>query len=287
MPSLKETKRRIGSVKNTQKITRAMKLVASAKYARSNINLMKSRPYGNGFNELVRATLASGDLSSPLLEERKQKKNVRLVIVAADRGLCGPLNSSVFKLATSFLRDFKEDVSWSFDLWGRRAIKFGSSLEGTVVSSEESVLESPDHFFAKDHFNRLAKEFVSGDVDEVYVLHPSFQTALSQPPVVEKLLPLGGLLPRADNTETDSCLLFEPSAKELLDPLLEKFGAVSLYNFLLESATAEHAARVAAMDSATSNADKVIKDLTLQYNRARQASITTELIEITAGAEAL
>lgn len=286
MPSLKETKRRIGSVKNTQKITRAMKLVASAKYARSNINLTKSRPYAEGFCNLVRAVLSSEDLDSGLLQDRPRKKKAHLIVVSADRGLCGSLNSGLFKMVSRFLEG-KKEFEWSLDLWGKRAVMFGASRPEAVEERVEKVLDRPDHGFAKAAFERLSGGFQKGQFDEVYVAYPSFVSAISQPPVVKKILPLTGLLPDLVASKQDTALLFEPSPEKIIDPLLVKFGAVTLFQFLLEAATAEHAARVAAMDSATSNADKVIKDLTLQYNRARQASITTELIEITSGAEAL
>ena len=287
MPSLKETKRRIGSVKNTQKITRAMKLVASAKYARSNINLVKARPYSEGFCRLVQAAMSGGEADSLLLEERSKKKKARLIVIAADRGLCGPLNSGLFKHVSKYLSGHSDKLEWSLDLWGKRAVMFGGSREEPIKSSIEKVLDKPSHSFAKGAFEKLAEEYTNGEVDEVFVAYPSFQSAISQPPVIKRILPLSGLLPESSKSSSDDALLFEPSSKEILDPLLIKFGAVSLFQFLLEASTAEHAARVAAMDSATSNADKVIKELTLEYNRARQASITTELIEITSGAESL
>jgi F-type H+-transporting ATPase subunit gamma len=288
MASLKDTKRRIGSVKNTQKITRAMKLVASAKYAKANVSLAKARPYFKSFCDLVEKSLASGEVSSPLLEERVSSlKKVRLIIVSADRGLCGPLNSSVMKVASRFLKDKKVASKVSLELWGRRSVLFGNTLSDEILDKKEKVIERPNYPFAKKAFERLAEEFLSGSLDEVFVAYPSFQSALSQPAVVKPLLPLSQCLGIAKTDLNVGSCLFEPELSRMVTPLLTKFGAVTLYQFLLEAATAEHAARVAAMDSATTNANKVIKELTLQYNRARQASITKELIEITSGAEAL
>lgn len=288
MASLKDTKRRIGSVKNTQKITRAMKLVASAKYAKANVNLAKARPYYRSFFDLVQKALASGEVSSPLLEERVSSlKKVRLIIVSADRGLCGPLNSSVMKAASRFLKDKKEVRQLSLELWGRRSVLFGNSLTEEIIDKKEKVIERPNYSFAKKAFERLAEDFLSGKLDEVFIAYPSFQSALSQPAVVKPLLPLSQCLGKVKTDLNAGGCLFEPELSRLVTPLLTKFGAVSLYQFLLEASTAEHAARVAAMDSATTNANKVIKDLTLEYNRARQAAITKELIEITSGAEAL
>ena len=291
MPSLKDTKRRIGSVKNTQKITRAMKLVASAKYTRANLNLLKAKPYWKGFLDLVQAALSSGDVRSPLTEAHREVKKCRLIVVAADRGLCGPLNSSLFKSVVRFLKDKTGEAEFSLDLWGKRAVMFGSSREEEIVSCYEKVLEKPNYSFAQKSFLSYAKAFKEGELDEVYVAYPSFQSALSQPPVIKRILPLTGLLPEPPekNEKAQSCsdLIFEPTKEKMVTGLLEKFGAASLFHFLLEASTAENAARVAAMDSATSNADKVIKELTLEYNRGRQASITRELIEITSGAEAL
>ncbi len=288
MASLKDTKRRIGSVKNTQKITRAMKLVASAKYAKANVSLAKARPYFKSFVDLVEKSLASGDVSSPLLEESVSSlKKVRLIIVSSDRGLCGPLNSSVMKVASRFLKDKKVASKVSLELWGRRSVLFGNTLSEEIFDKKEKVIERPNYHFAKKAFERLAEEFLSGKLDEVFVAYPSFQSALSQPAVVKPLLPLSRGLGKVKTDLNAGICLFEPELSRMVTPLLTKFGAVTLYQFLLEAATAEHAARVAAMDSATTNANKVIKELTLQYNRARQAAITKELIEITSGAEAL
>lgn len=287
MASLKDTKRRIGSVKNTQKITRAMKLVASAKYAKANVNLAKAKPYSKSFLDLVQKSLASGEISSPLLEKRENVKNTRLIVISADRGLCGALNSGVLKAANRFLKEKRELSKVSLELWGKRAVVFGNSLTEEIVDRREKVLESPNHPFARKTFERLSKEFLEGKIDEVFVAYPSFQSALSQPPVVKPLLPLSECIGELEGSQDKGLCLFEPELSRMVTPLLTKFGAVSLYQFLLEGATAEHAARVAAMDSATTNANKVIKELTLEYNRARQAAITTELIEITSGAEAL
>lgn len=288
MPSLKDTKRRIGSVKNTQKITRAMKLVSSAKYTRANLNFINAKPYYDAFEGLVQTVLSGSDLNSSLLEKRSKIKKTYLIVLAVDRGLCGPLNSGLFKHVQRFLEEHSQDSEFSLELWGKRAIMFGASRKESITHRYEKVLEKPDYSFAQKAFMRVSDLFLKGELDQVFIAYPSFQSALSQPPVIKELLPLVGMLPqRESKKQQDNTLLCEPSSERMVDPLLSKFGMASLYQILLEASTAEHAARMAAMDSATSNADKVIKDLTLEYNRARQASITKELIEITSGAEAL
>ncbi len=202
--------------------------------------------------------------------------------------MCGPLNSSLFKQAEAFLEEGKaKGYEDSLELWGKRAIIFGENRSNDIRSVHEKVLESPSYSFAQRTFLRLQGLFLKEEVDQVFVAYSSFKTALSQPPVVKKLLPIAGLLPETRLTKTEGLLLFEPEASLMLGSFLQKLGAAALYHFILEASVAEQAARMAAMDSATNNADKVIKDLTLEYNRARQASITKELIEITSGAEAL
>ena len=284
MANLKDTKRRIGSVKNTQKITRAMKLVSAAKYARANQAAVKARPYGDTFDQMVRRLASSSEGESPLLLVREEKK-VLLIIVSTDRGLCGGLNTFLFKRATQFL-DEKRDLGVTADLvlWGRRAGLFGKKRKEKKISSEEKVLERPSFEFAAKAAKGFAGEFEKAGYDRVYVAYSKFVNALTQEATVEQILPV--TLP-VDAVVEKREFIFEPEQKALLESLLSKQIGSRLFRIFLEGAASEHAARMTAMDSATNNADEVIKRLTLQYNRARQAAITTELIEITSGADAL
>lgn len=288
MASLKDTKRRILSVKNTQKITRAMKLVASSKYMRAVSSHTQARPYGDSFLDVVRAAVGSGQVDSTFLRHRKKESKVLLIVLATDRGLCGALNASLFKCAQEFLDSRQNEEKVSLELWGKKAILFGKNRPEHVVQQREKVLENPSYSFAKEVVDRFFSIFSSGEFDSIYVSYSSFRNALSQPPLIKKLLPIEeSFLGKANAQSPSNNMLFEPHMDSMIEPLLFKYTVSVLYKILLEASSSEHAARMTAMDSATNNADKVIKNLTLEYNRVRQASITRELIEITSGAEAL
>jgi F-type H+-transporting ATPase subunit gamma len=284
MSNLKDTKRRIGSVKNTQKITRAMKLVSAAKYARANQAALKARPYGDTFDQMVRRLASASDGESPLLKLREEKKAL-LIVIATDRGLCGSLNTFLFKRCSQFLDEKRaEGVESELVLWGRRAGLFGKKRKEKKVATEEKVLEKPSFEFAATAAKGFAAQFENSGYDRVYVAFSKFVNAMTQVATIEQILPVKLTEDKALEKRE---FIFEPEQKALLESLLSKQLGSKLYRIFLEGAASEHAARMTAMDNATNNADEVIKRLTLQYNRARQAAITTELIEITSGAEAL
>ncbi len=288
MPSLKETKRRIVSVKSTQKITKAMKLVSSAKFARANQNLIKSREYHASLGRLTQSFLDEATAFDPLTSVREEKKSL-VLLIATDRGLCGALNSGLFKKLHNFVEEKeKESITCDYALWGRRAILWGKKQEVETLESKEKVLDKPSYEFAKEVAQRVGDLFQKEAYDRVYVCFSHFRNAISQQPKISTLLPVGLSSEKSEEKGLGfDRSFFEPSRPELSSFCLQQFLTSSLYEKLLESAASEHAARMTAMDNATNNADAVIKDLTLEYNRARQAAITKELIEITSGADAL
>ena len=290
MANLKDIKRRIGSVKSTQKITNAMKLVSAAKFAKANGAVEASRPYAEAFKGMVSRLIASegANLESPLLRQAEEKKSL-VVILATDRGLCGGLNTNIFKEANNFIAE-KTNSGVEVDLFacGRRAISHSKKLDNTVVESKEKVLEKPTIDLARELTGKWLESFKSGEYESVFLVYPRFNTALDQVPTVEKILPISMGDADVDDQEVgEGDLVVEPALDLFLDSLLEKKLLGSVYNALLNGSASEHGSRMTAMDSATSNAQEVIKKLTLQYNRARQAAITTELTEIISGAEAL
>ena len=291
MPSLKDTKRRIGSVKNTQKITRAMKLVSSAKFARANRAILNARPYGDAFAEMVRLIVADEEETSGLLARREEKKSL-LVTISTDRGLCGGLNANLFREVARFLKLRRErEVKVDLMLWGKRACMFGARREEKLVEQAEKILEKPDYGFVAAHTKTFCHWFEAGDYDRVFVAYSHFKNAIAQQPGIRQLLPVpggdGSGASAKEKLHQPQDFIFEPSKQGLVDQLLRRQISTDLYGILLNGAASEHAARMTAMDNATSNADGVIRELTLLYNRARQAAITKELIEITGGAEAL
>ena len=286
MPNLKDIKRRIISVKNTQKITHAMKLVSAAKFARANHAVLAARPYGDGFEQMVdKVILAAGDTPSRLTELRGQHKRELLVLVATDRGLCGSLNSGLFKATTRFVKE-RTDAGVTLDTiaWGRRSGMFCRKVKWNVLNEKEKVTEKPKYSRASTLAEELVTMYLNGSYDAVHIAFVEFKSALSQVPVMKQILPVKA---KQTSTEVATNLILEPEANKIVEAALEKLVLGQIFRILLEATASEHGARMTAMDSATKNAKEVIRKLTLQYNRGRQAAITKELIEITSGAEAL
>jgi F-type H+-transporting ATPase subunit gamma len=286
MANLKDIKGRIHSVKSTQKITNAMKLVSAAKFARASHAVQASRPFFEKMNAMISklaAMAVARDLSSELIRQRPEKKAL-LVIVGTDRGLCGSLNAGLFKTAGAWMDEkAKQGVAVGLYLLGRRSISFGKRRKLEIVGTKERMLDKPSFEQAKVIVDDFLKAFLSGEWDHVYIAYPKYKSALVQNPEVIELLPISMDVasPGAANA------IVEPKLEEIIDGALSKQLMTAVYQILLEGAASEHGARMTAMDSATNNAGEVIKKLTIQYNRARQAAITTELIEIISGAEAL
>ncbi|MGE0171637.1 MAG: ATP synthase F1 subunit gamma [Oligoflexales bacterium] len=286
MASQKDIKQRINSVKSTQKITKAMKLVSAAKFAKASHAVQSARPFSESLRQMVgrlQAMAASKNITSPLIEVRSEKKTL-IVIVATDRGLCGGLNTNTFKKATSFVQQkASEGVEPQLYLLGRRALSFSKKLKFKAIGNREKALDKPTYETARSIAKNLIDAFLKGECDSVYVVFPRFRSALVQSPEAIMLLPI------MDDTKNASSAfpIVEPALKDMLDNALSKQIETMMYQILLEGAASEHGARMTAMDSATSNAGDVIRKLTIQYNRARQAAITKELIEIISGAEAL
>jgi len=293
MPSLKNTKRRIVSVKSTQKITRAMKLVSSAKFSRANQALAKAVPSSKAFYNMLCHFLKSckQEEREVLLNKREEKKSL-LVVISTDRGLCGGLNTNLFKLCNNFIKEKKlSGVEIDLALWGKKAGNYGKNSKFHILEKEEKVLDRPKFLFCKNQTKKFFGFIRSGVYDRIYVAYPVFKNAISQQPLVAELLPIAfdvksEIFSTSSDVSANSSLI-EPSREVIAEQMFESYVAGQLFRVLLDGSCSEHASRMTAMDSATSNADKVIKNLTLEYNRARQASITKELIEITSGAEAL
>jgi F-type H+-transporting ATPase subunit gamma len=290
MPSLKDIRRRISSIKNTQKITRAMKLVSAAKFARANSAVVAARPYAHAFDEMLKRLLEEvGDkVSSPLMEDRPEGKTL-IAILSTDRGFCGSLNSNLFKTVSGFVQAKKSGkVDVDVVAWGKRARLFAQKSQLKVIESREKVLDKPSYDMARQVAADLTQKFLNGDYDSVYVAFVEFRSALSQSPKVIKLLPMvKPSAASADGAPAQTGVLIEPSAQLMVEGLLKRAVASSVFRLLLEGAASEHGARMTAMDSATNNANEVLRKMNIQYARARQAAITKELIEITSGAQAL
>lgn len=284
MASLKAIRKRIASVKNTQKITKAMKMVSAAKLRRAQEAATSARAYADKLSELMRQVAASvADTPHPLLQGREQVARVDLLLVTADRGLCGAYNSNLIRRAEQLLTQYgRERVRLTFV--GRRGFDYFKKRGVTIADKYVNLFGGPDLALAHRLADQLAQEYAEGRTDAVFVLYSHFRSALSQVPTVDQLLPIvPAALGEADVRE----YVAEPDRATLLDRLLRQYVRVLIHRAFLEAQASEHAARMTAMDSATSNAAEMIDRLTLEMNRARQAAITKELMEIVSGAEAL
>ncbi len=285
MPSLKDIRKRISSVKNTQKITRAMKLVAAARLRKAQDAIVATRPYANALQQVIfeLATVA-GDDAHPLFEQREGDR-AEILLVTSDRGLAGSFNAQIIRAVEHFVEDELEEYSdVSLRIVGRKGREYfarrNANIRGTLPApTGESALEQ-----SKEIANLLIEDFLDKQVDKVFLAYNEFKSAISQTIILHQLLPI---VPQKVETPPSKDFLYEPSKKELLEHLLPLYVQVDLYRAALESVASEFGARMSAMDNATRNAGEMIDKLTLQYNRARQAAITKELLEIIAGAEAL
>jgi F-type H+-transporting ATPase subunit gamma len=290
VPNLKDIRRRIGSVQKTQQITRAMRMVAAAKLRRAQEAIAAARPYAVRMRETLRDVAAgsSGEVSQPLLAARENPRRGELVVITSDRGLCGAFNANVLKAAQATIAERGaglEEVTLTLvgskarDFFRRRKIEASKAFTDLQKVEYSHAVEIADH---------VAARFVDGDVDRVWLVHSEFVSTMTQTPRVVDLLPLAAESDEAavaDGTKTPYTI--EPDAEQLLQALAPKALQTEIYRALLESQAGEHAARMTAMESATRNTEELISRLTLEYNRARQAAITRELVEIVSGAEAL
>ncbi len=286
MPSLQGLRRKIGSIKNTQKITKAMKMVSAAKLKRAQERILAARPYAK------KMAVVLGSLSSrvnrqhhPLLR-RSAGKRLELLVITSDRGLCGAFNANILRRAVEFLREKQETgYTVTVSLVGRKARDFFRRRAWSRRQEWVGVFDRLSYEHALDIGSDIVENFTNGTFDELYIVYNEFKSVIQQRVVIEKLLPLESLEP--DEGALGGGYLFEPDEEELLKVLLPKHLEVQAFHALMESAAAELGARMAAMDGATRNAGELIKKLTLYYNKTRQAAITKELMDIVGGAEVL
>jgi len=287
MATLKAIRKRISSVRNTQQITKAMKMVSAAKLRRAQEAAVAARPYAEKMTELLKNVAAQVAIEAhPLLQTREEKK-IDLVLFTSDRGLCGGYNANLIRAAEAFIRRHAPDKEVELTLVGRKGADHFRRRRAPIADRYLNVLTTAPDELAAAIGQKLISRFINRETDAVYILYSHFRSALSQVPTLEKLLPVS--LSATDDAEPQQLTeyLYEPSIEQLLASLLPRITDVAVQRALLEATASEHGARMTAMDSATSNASKMIGSLTLQMNRARQASITRELMEIVGTAEAL
>jgi F-type H+-transporting ATPase subunit gamma len=295
MATLKEIRRRITSIKSTQQITKAMKMVAAAKLRRAQQRILAARPYARKIDELIHNLISTVEnFDDPLIQERAIEK-VTLVVVTSDRGLCGSFNGNIIK-KTLMEVDSLKGVEVEIVPVGRKAYDFFRKRKFNLGREYINFFNDLRFDHAKEITNYLKQEFIEGKTDQIKLVYNEFKSAIQQNLIIEDLIPIQ-VNPKSDekddretSTPTQHLkpdFIYEPSQNEILLQLLPKHLNIQMWRVLLESSAAEQGARMAAMENATENANELIYDLTLQYNKARQASITKELIEIVSGAEAL
>lgn len=287
MANLKSIKKRIVSVKNTRQITKAMKMVSAAKLRRAQENVVAARPYAKKLGEVLQRLAQSQENDGhPLLEKRVAEKAL-VILVTSDRGLCGGFNANISKAAERYIKERKGDYAEISVLTiGRKGYEFLKNRQ-TIRKNYTGVLSSLNYQTAAMLAQEVIEGYLAGDYDEVFLLYNAFRSVMSQDITLQQLLPITPPEATAAEGETPPEYIYEPSKSELLGELLPKYIEVTMFKAMLESVASEHGARMTAMDSASKNATEMIGKLTLVYNRARQAAITTELMEIISGAESI
>jgi len=289
MATLRTIRKRIGSVRNTRQITRAMKLVSAAKLRRAQDSVVAARPMAEKIAEVLGRIAARVDVeANPLLVQREVKR-AEIVLVASDRGLCGGFNANILRKAEAFLLEREpRGVEVTVSVVGRKMRDYFRRRKRELRRVVTDVRGTPDYKLASEIGGELIQRYLDEEVDAVYLLYGEFRSAISQRPTVKRVLPVAELpSPETPLEDVGVDYTYEPSPQALLELLLPRYVNVQVHHALLESAASEQGARMTAMDSATNNASDMIDRLTLLYNRARQAAITKELVEIVSAAEAL
>lgn len=294
MASLKEIKSKISGVKKTKQITRAMNMVAASKLRGAQSTMEAFRPYAVKFAKVLGniAEKAGNDVS-PLLVPREEVKNVHIVLMTSDRGLCGGFNTNLVEAAEGFMeKTVANNIPVSFTCFGKKGRDWVRKEKIKIVDVYLNIVGTRFGFnVASSAAQKMIDGFLGGEYDEVHVVYSKFVSMANQPPVITQLLPIPVIQTVGQAQEAEGSYMaehiFEPSANELLNSMLPKNIAIQLYNALLETSTSEHAARMRAMNNATKACDDMIESLTLTFNKARQQAITTELMDIVGGAEAL
>ena len=282
MPSLKALRKRIATVRSTQQITKAMKMVAAAKLRRAQEAAERARPYATKLSEMFSAVAAGVEPEAHPLLARRPERRIDLLVLTSDRGLCGGYNANLLRFAEAFVRQ-REAAETAVAVVGRRGLDYYRRRSATILLHRLGILTTPAPAMASELAAELTRRFAAEETDAVYLIYTRFRSALSQTPTAVPLLPVAPPVTEAPAVD----YIFEPARAELLARLLPRYVEAVITQALLEAIASEHGARMTAMENATNNASDMMGRLTLSMNRARQATITKELMEIVSGAEAL
>lgn len=290
MATLREIKSRIGGIKSTEKITRAMKMISSIKFRKAQMKILSARPYARKIDEILRNLIPTlDDIDNPLLVERETKK-ICLVIVTSDRGMCGSFNTNLFKFVENSIKEkyseFLDSKNLVLFTIGKKAYTYFSKRNYEIFGRYLNVFDKLDFTQAKTIFKELTEGYAEKKFDKVMVIYNEFKNVVQSQIIEEQLLPIPPF-EKADEKGMLANYIFEPSGRDIVENLIPRSLKTQIWRVLLESNASEEAARMTAMETATTNANELIRSLNLIYNRARQAAITREILEIVAGAEAL
>ncbi|GAB4440631.1 MAG: F0F1 ATP synthase subunit gamma [bacterium] len=288
MASLRDIRKRIQSVKSTQKITKAMKMVSAAKLRRAQDAILTARTYAEKLHDVIGSLAARVETKThPLLQDREEKKKLLLLVFTSDRGLCGAFNSNLLKQVEAYVREKTADYPNGIELFvvGRKGVEYLKKRKYNVTESWIGIYQQEQYETSKMIGDKIIDKFVSGDCDEVVIVYNKFRSAISQVPTFLKLLPVEPIEIPENVPKTE--YIYEPDKETLINELMPRNVYTQLHRGVLESIASELGARMTAMDNATNNARDMIDKLTLLFNKTRQASITKELMEIIGGAEAI
>ncbi len=290
MATLRDIKRRIKGVQSTQKITKAMKMVAAAKLRRAQEAVVNARPYAKQIFDMLSHLVSEEDLNSNSFLQNREVKNVAVVVVTADRGLCGAFNANIIKETSRFLEEeLGENVSAQLFCIGRKGYDFFSKRQNNLIGKKTGIFSTLKYEYSLEVYDEIVKGFLNDSYQKVVIIYNEFKSIIQQKIVVEQFLPV----PVKSESENKagasfySNYIFEPDQKSIFSYLLPKHLKAQLWRILLESNAAEFGAQMTAMDNATTNAKELIRTLQLKYNKERQAAITKEILEIVSGANAL
>ncbi len=292
MAGLKEVRIRIASVNTTKQVTSAMKMVSAAKLRRAQGAILKLRPYANKLNELLSNLSSSADVSDDVVffKTRKIKKTL-VVVITSNRGLCGAFNSNVLKRAVTHINTNNKELydGGQLDIItiGKKATEFFGKRKYNVIENHDSIFEHLTYEMASELAEKLMNLYATGVYDRIEIVYNQFKNAVTQILTVEQFLPIQKLVPKDAKPAGNVDYIFQPAKEEILADLVPKSLKIQIYKALLDSWASEQGARMSAMQKASDNAEELLKSLRLMYNKARQASITREIIEIVSGVNAL
>jgi F-type H+-transporting ATPase subunit gamma len=291
MATIREIRGRIKSIQSTEKITRAMKMVASVKFRKAQQNVVASRPYSKKLSAILKNLIPSlENFDNELLKEREVKK-ICVVVVAADRGLCGSFNTNLLKAAVNLINEKYGEYNRSHNLSlvtiGKKAYDFFYKRHYDIYARYINMFDKLNFTDAQNIIKEIITGYNQKKFDKVVVIYNEFKSVVQAKITEDQILPIAGLDDEKSEKLNTSNYIFEPSSSEIVSNLLPRHLNTLMWQVMLESYASEQAARMTAMDSATTNANDLVKELSLTYNRARQAAITKELLEVVSGAEAL